>query len=285
MGFTFRTGTNGLVHVIVTGDHDTLNDALNDIFSSRPPLGWVGDGPSTYWIDRARRQFEEARANGSVECFVGGNDAQLRLIDGTVEARYEYSYPDEPGDRMPVDEFVALLDEWRTRIKASAAKATSPLPETYRRNPGIPTGPVQLGFDVRKDDDGPVVVIPLINRFSLVSLVTVFEAWQRFDVFGGYGGLVPSAYRFGDLRRHFLGTGDRQSPTAGHAWLLGCDCGEVGCWPLTAKIVLTDSSVTWTDFAQEHRKSRDYSGFGPFVFVRDSYEREVAAMVDALISL
>ncbi len=32
------------------------------------------------------------------------------------------------------------------------------------------------------------------------------------------------------------------------------------------------SHVTWTGFAQPHRQTRDYSGFGPSIFERSPYE-------------
>jgi hypothetical protein len=31
--------------------------------------------------------------------------------------------------------------------------------------------------------------------------------------------------------------------------LLGCDCGEVGCWPLEARIIADAETVIWTGFA------------------------------------
>ena len=38
--------------------------------------------------------------------------------------------------------------------------------------------------------------------------------------------------------------------------LLGCDCGEVGCWPLEVRIVRSDSLVTWCGFTQPFRQNR-----------------------------
>jgi hypothetical protein len=34
------------------------------------------------------------------------------------------------------------------------------------------------------------------------------------------------------------------------AGLLACGCGEVGCWPLEARIITGAGTVTWTGFAQ-----------------------------------
>jgi hypothetical protein len=39
---------------------------------------------------------------------------------------------------------------------------------------------------------------------------------------------------------------------------------EWGCWPLLARIAVTDELVTWDSFEQPHRKERDCTVFGPF---------------------
>jgi hypothetical protein len=54
--------------------------------------------------------------------------------------------------------------------------------------------------------------------------------------------------------------------------LLACDCGDWGCWPLMARITVTERSVTWDAFEQPHRSTRDYTGFGPFRFDRRRYD-------------
>ena len=63
--------------------------------------------------------------------------------------------------------------------------------------------------------------------------------------------------------------------------LLGCTCGDPGCWPLLARITQDASSVTWSEFEQPHRGEESaaghwsYAGLGPFVFERELYEREL----------
>jgi hypothetical protein len=65
--------------------------------------------------------------------------------------------------------------------------------------------------------------------------------------------------------------------------VLGCgDCGEVGCWPLYTNVQATNDTVAWFDFEQPHRRQRDYSGFGPFLFSRDTYEQAVEEVVTAI---
>lgn len=97
---------------------------------------------------------------------------------------------------------------------------------------------------------------------------------ERADV-GGYGGLVPEHFRFGDLSLYFLGSDASQWPKKGEASLLGCECGEVGCWPLNAGITVNGATVTWSRFQQPYRPDWDYSAFGPFEFDRQQYENAV----------
>jgi len=68
----------------------------------------------------------------------------------------------------------------------------------------------------------------------------------------------------------------------GIIYLLGCTCGEVGCWPLIASVYQKDDTIRWDEFVQPHRRGRDYSEFGPFTFSRAQYEN---AVQDLLIRL
>ncbi|MEU6629952.1 DUF6000 family protein [Streptomyces parvus] len=65
------------------------------------------------------------------------------------------------------------------------------------------------------------------------------------------------------------------------SWLIG---GEWGCWPLMARITATSDHVTWASFEQPHRRTRDYSGFGPFHFDRYQYDDAVNALSAAVSS-
>jgi hypothetical protein len=125
--------------------------------------------------------------------------------------------------------------------------------------------------------EGVLEVEPHVDGRGLVSLVTDFETSQGFTPEGGYGGLV--LFGFGDLNAYFRG---EREPWGGQVILLGCDCGEWGCWPQRAQVTLRGSTASWTDFAQPHRPERDYSRFGPFEFDADDYLAavdEVAALV------
>lgn len=127
-----------------------------------------------------------------------------------------------------------------------------------------------LGFAV-DEVDGHVEVTPTVDGVSLTDLVEAYEADQRFDVVGGYGGLVPAWSR--------TGLGEHLGP--GRTSLLACECGEVGCWPLQATIAVDGDVVTWSDYEQPHRPDRDYTGFGPHRFDLAQYEAAVAAAAHA----
>jgi hypothetical protein len=50
---------------------------------------------------------------------------------------------------------------------------------------------------------------------------------------------------------------------------------RTGCWPLTARVTVTDATVTWREFRTGHR-DWDLSGVGPFIFDRHAYEATLA---------
>lgn len=122
---------------------------------------------------------------------------------------------------------------------------------------------------------GDIAVSIRVNGRELRDLAGAVErpyadAEGKSDLAGGYEGLHPWAIAYS--ADHFLG-----DPTAswfedGDTVLLGCTCGEWGCWPLTATVEVTDSVVSWTRFRTGHR-DWDLSALGPFEFSRAAYER------------
>lgn len=78
-------------------------------------------------------------------------------------------------------------------------------------------------------------VVPATDGQLLLDLIDRFEVGSDMQPAGGaYGGLIPAYYRYGPLDEHFLGkeTVGLGAKTA----VLGCECGEVGCWTLMARI-------------------------------------------------
>ncbi|MEV0136117.1 hypothetical protein AB0H83_47735 [Dactylosporangium sp. NPDC050688] len=137
----------------------------------------------------------------------------------------------------------------------------------------------KIRFDVRRwgDDPDPArELLPYIDNVSLVDLISGYEHAAGYDVPGAYAGIVLDHFNFGDLTGYL--TGEPHSAywaKRGVIALLGCDCGEVGCWPLEARVLLDDTLVTWRAFSQPFRPQRDYGTFGPFTFRRSQYERAI----------
>jgi hypothetical protein len=140
----------------------------------------------------------------------------------------------------------------------------------------------QIAFDVQPHEAGALAIMPRIDRRALSELIAEFESRNGMEPAGGYGGLIPEFFNYGALDRYFIGnaSGDNWEGIAG-VYVLGCNCGEVGCWPLVCQINAADQ-VTWNDFRQPHRPMRNYSNFGPFVFERVQYEVSVKDMLARL---
>lgn len=143
----------------------------------------------------------------------------------------------------------------------------------------IPPPVRKVRFDVRPWRDGPDPareLLPYVDDVSLVDLISGYEHAARYDVPGKYAGIVLDHFNFGDLSAYLTGEPDSTYWAGrGVIALLGCDCGEVGCWPLEAQVLIDDGIVAWRGFAQPFRPKRDYGTFGPFVFRRSQYERAV----------
>jgi hypothetical protein len=140
-----------------------------------------------------------------------------------------------------------------------------------------------LAFELEpfEEDDSVFTVVPVIDGNGLTDLIHRFErdaGMEKRDT--SYAGLIPAFFRFGTAAEHYLST-DKKIP------ILGCECGEWGCWPLMARIHADEHGVVWTDFEQPHRPRRDYSAFGPFGFERSAYDealRELALRWDQSVA-
>lgn len=122
-----------------------------------------------------------------------------------------------------------------------------------------------------------------INGESLAAKLRAFEmplarAEGSPKIAGDYSGLPASSYLLPS--RHFFGEQAHPETREERVELLLCGgCGEIGCWPILARIAVAEDRVIWNDFQQPHRTGRgksavwDYARFGPFVFERAQYER------------
>jgi hypothetical protein len=121
-----------------------------------------------------------------------------------------------------------------------------------------------------------------INGRNLIDMVREVElpfatAEGSACIAGAYMGLPksvalsPSQQLLGRPEEGFQGKG-------GRTCLLICsECGESICWPLQAKVIITDTEIIWTHFIQPYRASTDqksiwkYEEFGPFRFSKQQY--------------
>ena len=142
-----------------------------------------------------------------------------------------------------------------------------------------------LSFSIQPFEDVSAV-IPVVAGTPLPEMISAFEHEKHYEPAGGYGGLIPQYFNYGPLDRYFFGDFDDGSYFArmGRIYVLGCECGEVGCWPLVARVKVDEDSVVWDSFQQPHRPGRDYADFGSFVFKRRLYRHAVADLMAGLAS-
>ncbi|WP_433859321.1 hypothetical protein [Streptomyces kronopolitis] len=130
---------------------------------------------------------------------------------------------------------------------------------------------------LQRGDDGVLVIVPRIAGAQLAELIDEFEIGAGMQPAGdAYGGLIPAFHRSGPMQDHFPGRSTHA--TGPRTAVLGCACGEWGCWSLMARITATAECVTWDAFEQPHRKTRDYGAFGPFRFGRRPYDDALRAL-------
>ncbi|NUP11779.1 MAG: hypothetical protein HOW73_37505 [Polyangiaceae bacterium] len=126
----------------------------------------------------------------------------------------------------------------------------------------------------------------LINGIDLVELVRLVElpfasAEGSPSIAGAYAGLPPEEVC--PPSRHFYGEPSNELlHSRSKVQILGCECGEPGCWPLLCAITVAGEVVRWSGFEQPHRAGRDdrpswpYDQLGPFEFDRSQYDRALA---------
>lgn len=134
-------------------------------------------------------------------------------------------------------------------------------------------------------------------------LIALVHAWEsdvagkvgEANLAGAYAG-IPEWYAE-DLAAWRRGSVEDSALTYdGRVALLACgDCGEIGCWPLLARLELSEEVVIWHDFEQPYRRPAEpdplnvdptacpggwgYEGFGPFVFDRGAYEEQLRRLM------
>jgi hypothetical protein len=141
----------------------------------------------------------------------------------------------------------------------------------------------RIAFKLTQAESNPAAetVLIIVNGEPLESLARVVEmpyakAEGQLNLAGDYAPLT--LFDISADVNHFL-----TKPVAtwfedGDAVLMGCPCGEWGCWPLSVKIEVNEATVVWSQFRNGHR-DWDLSSLGPFTFERTEYEVALQALV------
>lgn len=111
---------------------------------------------------------------------------------------------------------------------------------------------------------------PVIDGRPLTDRIAEFEIERHFESPGGYGGIVFELFDSGPVDEYFRKTGS--------IYVLWCECGEEGCWPLKCRVKTDRSGITWHDFLHPLRPERDYSALGPFTFDPVQYSQAIASL-------
>jgi hypothetical protein len=140
----------------------------------------------------------------------------------------------------------------------------------------------RLRLDVRTESEGgpaETLVYFFINEQPLQELATVAElpyamAEGKRELAGSYGPMTRENFRD---HTGLLGQPECSWFNDGDTVLMGCTCGEWGCWPLTVQIEIGPEAVTWHRLRTGHR-TWDLNTLGPFVFDRAEYEAAVSVL-------
>ncbi len=116
-------------------------------------------------------------------------------------------------------------------------------------------------------------VIPVVDGDRLTKLVESHDFKVGNLPAGGFAGLVRRSFNFGAWDHYFMAEAPGRETQRTGFYLLGCICGELSCWSLTARIVRSGTLIIWDGFRQPNKPERDYSSFGPFRFEIDQYRR------------
>lgn len=192
-------------------------------------------------------------------------------------------------------------------VSAAVALCSSTPGDTYNAVVVAPRHQIELKWRASRISEGREVQV-LINGKDLYDLVLEWESVVAAhagepSLAGAYAGI--QAFQVDDLLEAWTGSDEPRNMLAGYSLegdkvaVLTCGhCGEIGCWPLIARVELSENRVTWRDFEQPHRRHdeladrpailagsqprRDdwsYEGFGPFEFDREAYITAIAVLI------
>lgn len=148
-------------------------------------------------------------------------------------------------------------------------------PRVY--NPAVDVIRFEIGERVDPSEGAVDAVDIFVNGRNLVEIVREaerpFRAREgRPDRVSDYVGLSPEETFLTSPR--LLGeptTFYDHDSAEGKIAVLGCGCGDVGCWPFRVRIKPQEDVVIWDGFEQPHRPAWRYDDLRPFVFDRSQY--------------
>ena len=91
-----------------------------------------------------------------------------------------------------------------------------------------------------------------IDNENIIEHIKRYEKQFEPQIAGGYEGLNINFLQ--NIDEHLLGELNENDlfNYDGKTQILGCNCGEPGCWPLLVKIMVNDEIIVWSEFTQPH---------------------------------
>lgn len=133
MEVEFVDRPDGGVDARVVGSDSMFNEVFADSINAIAPVGAREPGaPSTYWIDRARAYAVAANEDPSANPIAHGNITIVTVEHGSVVARFDFDPTDEPGEAIPLSQFLEVLDRWRKRVLDRSPSAADNYPRDQR---------------------------------------------------------------------------------------------------------------------------------------------------------
>ena len=140
-----------------------------------------------------------------------------------------------------------------------------------------------IAFTDEGEEEGGVRIT--INGRDFIQLVREIE--MPFTTAEGHPDHAGDYNYFGPMVtfapcRHFYGEPVHEwTDGPGRSYVLCCTCGIPACWALSARILVGDQEVIWSDFKQiwrgadSHFGEWRYEGLGPFIFDRQLHDQQL----------
>lgn len=129
---------------------------------------------------------------------------------------------------------------------------------------------LRLQRGIEHESDVVHVVIDGVDLVDRLRAIEAIPAEHDEARAGDYDGLLPEDWL--DLPDLF---------DDGRVAILACSCGEIPCWSLRARIIVSPDTVTWCDFENPVAREWRYYELGELVFERAQYDAAVEGVVAA----